>query len=60
MKTRILAYYNAHQDLVGDERSQRAIKESMEGLECIFTVLDGYAIGAKGKTPGGQTPTVKS
>jgi hypothetical protein len=59
MKSRILAYYGQHQELLGDERSRRAITESMEGLECIFSVLDGYAIGTKAKGAG-QTPTVKS
>jgi hypothetical protein len=44
MKTRILEYYQRHQDILGDERSQRAIKESMDGLECIFQVLDNYQI----------------
>lgn len=47
MKTGILAYYQAHKDLLGDDRSQRAIKESVQGLECIFAVLDKYEIRAK-------------
>lgn len=44
MKARLLAYYQRHPNLIGDERSQRAIKESTEGLSCIFDVLDKYRI----------------
>jgi len=47
MKKRLLAYYERHQELLGDARSQEAIKESVDGLECIFAVLDKYQITAK-------------
>ena len=35
-------YYTENPDLLGDERSQKAIQWSLEGLECILKVLDKY------------------
>ena len=44
MKSRILEYYKLNPERLGDNRSQTAIKESMEGLELIFNILDEYEI----------------
>jgi len=47
MKRRILAYYGVNKEYLGDLRSQAAIKESMDGLEHIFRILDDYEIRSK-------------
>lgn len=47
MKTRLLAYYGVHKDLLGDARSKDAITESLSGLDGIFAVLDKYEIAKK-------------
>lgn len=47
MKTRLLEYYQRHKEFLGDARSQAAMKESLDGLDCIFTVLDGFEISKK-------------
>lgn len=44
MKARLLAYYQHHPTLLGDQRSQDAIRESTAGLACIFDILDKYRI----------------
>jgi hypothetical protein len=51
MRTRLLSYYQRHKEYLGDERSQIAIKESVDGLNCIFEVLDTYEISKKLSTP---------
>lgn len=50
MKTRLMDYYSRNKSLLGDERSQAAVKESLEGLECIFSVLDKFDISKKPET----------
>jgi hypothetical protein len=50
MRTRLLDYYQRHKELIGDARSQAAIKESVEGLDCILEVLDTYEITKKSST----------
>jgi hypothetical protein len=52
MRTRLLEYYQRHKEYLGDERSQAAIKESVDGLNCIFEVLDTYEIARKPQTSG--------
>jgi hypothetical protein len=47
MSSRIFAYYKKHQDYLHDARSLAAIKESVEGLDCIFAILDKYDITEK-------------
>jgi len=47
MKNGVSAYYRKHPDLIGDERSQNAVKESVLGLQAIFAVLDDYVITKK-------------
>lgn len=47
MKTRLLAFYSAHKELLGDTRSKEAISQSLNGLDAIFVVLDNYVISRK-------------
>lgn len=47
LKRGIAKFYRENPELTGDERSQVAIDRSMEGLRCIFAVLDGYKIERK-------------
>lgn len=51
MKEGVLAYYRANPERLGDGRSKDAIRESMQGLQAIFDVLDQYEIRAKGEKP---------
>lgn len=44
MKDGVTAYYRQHSDRLDDARSKDAIQWSLEGLECIFTVLDKYEL----------------
>ncbi len=44
VKQRMLSYYRQRPERLGDARSQMAIKESMDGLELIFNILDEYDI----------------
>ncbi len=44
MTTRYLDYYKEHKNLLGDDRSQQSIRESMAGIDCIIAVLDHYDI----------------
>jgi hypothetical protein len=43
-KDRLQAYYTKHPTLLGDDRSQQAIAESLEGLQCIYAILDRYVV----------------
>ncbi len=47
MKSRIVEYYRLKPERMGDKRSQDAIKESMDGLDLIFNILDEYDIRRK-------------
>jgi hypothetical protein len=42
MKDGVARYYRTHPELMGDKRSDEAIRWSLEGLACIFRVLDQY------------------
>jgi hypothetical protein len=44
MKTMIADYYRQHPELLLDERSQNAIRISLNGLQCIFDELDKWEI----------------
>lgn len=54
METGILTYYNEYRGILGDERSQRAIQRSVEGLHAIYDVLDQYQITAKNEPKPGE------
>jgi hypothetical protein len=45
MKDGIAKYYKKYPERLLDERSKEAIDRSMDGLQCIFQVLDKYQIG---------------
>ena len=47
MKNGVSSYYRKRPELIGDDRSQNAIKESVIGLQAIFAVLDDYDIVKK-------------
>lgn len=42
MKDGMREYYQTHPDRLGDPRQSDAISASMDGLRCIFEVLDDY------------------
>jgi hypothetical protein len=43
MKSVIRLYYQAHPERQ-DDRGKEAVRISLEGLQAIFTILDGFAI----------------
>ena len=45
MKKGLARFYRENPDLAGDDRSKAAIDRSMEGLRCVFAVLDHFKIG---------------
>jgi hypothetical protein len=47
MKQQIQEYYRGHPDRLMDERSEEAIKYSVEGLKAMFAILDQYLIEEK-------------
>lgn len=51
MKLKIGAYLLKHPERASDQRSRDAEAESLEGLQEIFNILDGYLISFRPASP---------
>lgn len=47
----LASYYLGHRTLLGDPRSQDAIRASRAGVEAILAILDRYEISDPGPPP---------